>query len=77
MPEGVKHLDETGFRIGGKTQWLHVLSTPWLTFYRTSAQRGSLLAGLRGILVHDHWGAVLQGQGGAARNVAMPIICAS
>ena len=53
--EGVKHLDETGFRIGGRTQWLHVLSTARLTFYRTSAQRGSLLEGLRGILVHDHW----------------------
>jgi len=36
-------------------KWLHVLSTPLLTFYRTSAQRGSLLEGLRGILVHDHW----------------------
>ncbi len=52
---GVKHLDETGFRIAGKTQWLHVVSTSWLTFYRTSAQRGSLLEGLKGILVHDHW----------------------
>ena len=52
---GVKHLDETGLRIAGRTQWLHVLSTPWLTFYRTSARRGSLLAGLQGILVHDHW----------------------
>ena len=52
---GVKHLDETGFRIGGRTQWLHVLRTPWLTFYRTSAKRGSLLEGLRGILVHAHW----------------------
>ena len=30
----VKHLDETGFRIGGKTQWLHIASTLWLTFYR-------------------------------------------
>ena len=52
----VKHLDETGFRIGGKTQWLHVICTPWLTFYRTSTRRGSLLAGLVGCLVHDHWG---------------------
>jgi len=51
----VKHLDETGFRIGGKTQWLHVASTIWLTFYRISARRGSLPEAMRGILVHDHW----------------------
>jgi transposase len=29
----VKHLDETGFRIGGKTQWLHIAATRWLTFH--------------------------------------------
>jgi len=51
----VKHMDETGFRIGGKTQWLHVASTIWLTFYRTSSRRGSLLAAVKGIVVHDHW----------------------
>ena len=39
----VKHMDETGFRIGGKTQWLHVASTALLTFYRVCAKRGSLL----------------------------------
>jgi transposase len=51
----VKHLDETGFRIGGRTQWLHIASTLWLTLYRVSAKRGSLLANVSGIVVHDHW----------------------
>ena len=51
----VKHMDETGFRIGGKTQWLHVASTIWLTFYRVSPKRGSLLENVPGIVVHDHW----------------------
>lgn len=51
----VKHLDETGFRVGGKTQWLHVAVTAWLSFYRVSPQRGSLLEGIIGLVVHDHW----------------------
>ena len=51
----VKHLDETGFRIGGKTQWLHIASTILLTFYRISPKRGSLPQNLAGIVVHDHW----------------------
>jgi transposase len=51
----VKNMDETGFRIGGKTQWLHIASTVWLTFYRVSPKRGSLLPKVTGIVVHDHW----------------------
>jgi len=51
----VKHMDETGFRIAGKTQWLHMASTALLTFYRVCAKRGSLLANVAGIVVHDHW----------------------
>jgi transposase len=51
----VKHLDETGFRIGGRTQWLHIFSTALLTFYRVASKRGSLLSGVIGIVVHDHW----------------------
>ena len=51
----VKHMDETGFRIGGKTQWLHIASTLWLTLYRISPKRGSLLAKVTGIVIHDHW----------------------
>jgi len=51
----VKHMDETGFRIGGRTQWLHIFSTALLTFYRVAAKRGSVLSGIVGIIVHDHW----------------------
>ncbi len=50
----VKHMDETGFRIASKTQWLHVACTALLTFYRVCAKRGSLLANVAGIVVHDH-----------------------
>jgi transposase len=51
----LKHLDETGFRIAGKTCWLHIAATRWLTFYRTDPRRGSRLDNLVGIVVHDHW----------------------
>ena len=51
----VKHLDETGFRLGGKTQWLHIASSALLTCYRVCASRGSLWADVVGIVVHDHW----------------------
>ena len=42
-------------RFPDKTQWLHVASTALLTFYRVCAKRGSLLANVAGIVVHDHW----------------------
>jgi transposase len=50
----VRCLDETGFRIGGRTQWLHTIATDRLTSYRVSARRGDLPAGLAGgVVVHD------------------------
>ena len=51
----VKHLDETGFRVAGKTQWLHVASTKSATYYHVSPRRKSLIEGLSGTVVHDHW----------------------
>jgi transposase len=52
----VRHLDETGFRIGGKTQWLHSASTLALTHYRVSEKRGDIPRTLQGgIIVHDHF----------------------
>jgi transposase len=50
----VRHLDETGFRVGGRTQWLHVASTVELTHYRVSPKRASLPSITSGIVVHDH-----------------------
>jgi transposase len=50
----VRCLDETGFRIGGRTQWLHTIATDRLTLYRVSARRGDLPTGLvGGVVVHD------------------------
>lgn len=52
----VRHLDETGFRVGGKTQWLHTVSTIALTHYRVSEKRGALPVTLKGgFIVHDHF----------------------
>jgi transposase len=50
----VRCLDETGFRVAGKTQWLHTIATESLTLYRVSDRRGDVpntLAG--GVVVHD------------------------
>ena len=65
----VKHMGETGFRISGKTQWLHIASTAWLTFYRISPKRGSLLANVTGVVVHDHWKPYYNSDQRAARAV--------
>lgn len=52
----VRHLDETGFRVGGKTQWLHTACTAGLTQYRVTEKRGALPDALHGgIVVHDHF----------------------
>jgi transposase len=64
VAQAVAHADETGMRVAGALQWLHVLCTATLTFYMVHAKRGrqalaaiGLLAGFRGTLVHDHWSA--------------------
>jgi len=54
--EAVKHMDETGLRVSGKTLWLHVASTYLLTFYRVAVQRGSMMSDVIGTIVHDCWG---------------------
>ena len=51
--EDVKHADETGIRISGKTNWLHILCNEIFTHYRVNKKRGSISDGVSGILVHD------------------------
>jgi transposase len=51
----VKHMDETGYRVAGVLQWLHVASTLLLTFYHPSPRRGTMLENVMGIIVHDFW----------------------
>jgi len=56
----VNHSDETGMRVEGKTQWLHVCSNASYTYYYWSQYRGQkahqadgLLPQYQGILMHD------------------------
>ena len=50
----VRCLDETGFRVAGKGQWLHTVAAETLTHYRVSAKRGEMPEGLTGgVAVHD------------------------
>jgi transposase len=53
---GVRHLDETGYRIAGKLRWLHTTSSLAFTFYRAGEKRGDIPSDLQGgVVVHDHF----------------------
>jgi transposase len=58
----VLHQDETGLRVSGKTQYVHVASTPQLTHYGPHTHRGrtameaiGISPAFRGISMHDGW----------------------
>jgi hypothetical protein len=58
----VIHFDETGIRVEGKRQWLHVASTPHATAYLIHPNRGkkaiermNILPRFQGTSVHDAW----------------------
>lgn len=58
----VLHLDETGLRVNGKTQWFHVASNNRYTLATVHRKRGKdgtdaggVMPGYGGIAVHDCW----------------------
>lgn len=58
----VLHADETGGRVAGKNQWIHVLCNAIAVHYVLSEKRGKdgmkdHLDNYAGTLIHDHWGS--------------------
>jgi transposase len=61
------HFDETGSRIEKALWWLHVVCTPWLTYYQAHPKRGckaldaiGIFPGFKGTAIHDSYRSYFQ-----------------
>ena len=62
MKAAVAHFDESGLRLSGKLNWLHVAAPDTAVYYTVHPKRGQeamdaagLLSRFQGHAVHDHW----------------------
>lgn len=62
IESSIVHFDESGMRVDGKTQWVHVASTDKATYYDIHQNRGTLamddigiISNYNGAAIHDHW----------------------
>ena len=67
LQQPVLHADETGSKVNGKLQWMHVVSCAQLTLYGHHPKRGfaaleamNVLPQFKGVLMHDAWGTYFQ-----------------
>ena len=53
----LKHGDETGVRVNGKTQWMHVLCDPYFTYLTVDPKRKIPFSeeSVQGVFMHDHF----------------------
>ena len=53
--EPVTHFDETGMRVAGSLNWVHVAGTATYCYDWLGRSRGDVMTDATGIAVHDHW----------------------